>query len=32
MSSEKVNFESYYKMMTKELNENGVDLPTEIDE
>ena len=32
MSAEKVNFESYSTMMTKELNENGIDLPTEMDE
>ena len=32
MSAEKVNFDSYDKLMAKELNENGMELPVGLDD
>ena len=32
MSAEKVNFDTYNKLMVKELKENGIELPNGLDE
>ena len=32
MSAEQVNVESFNRMMIKELRENGVDIPDEVDD